>query len=137
MSDLDDLTVGRYTIPGRHLVETFTTAGGPGGQHANRNATAVELRCSVADCGAFPPSVTARVVARLGDPIVITAADSRSQFRNRTIARRRLAELLAEALQPPPAPRRPTRPTRGSVTRRLDDKSRRGDTKRLRRRPER
>lgn len=136
MADIGDLRVGRYTIPDHELVEAFSTPGGPGGQHANRNATAVELRYSVNESAAFPPSVTARVAARLGNPIVVRAADSRSQFRNRAIARSRLAELLTEAVKPPPAPRRATRPTRGSVTRRLDDKTRRSTIKRLRRRPE-
>jgi ribosome-associated protein len=136
VNELGDLVVGRYTIPAGDLVETFTTAGGPGGQHANRNATAVELRFSVAASTAFPPSVAARVVARLGDPVVVTASDSRSQFRNRAIARQRLVELVAEAAKPPPAPGRPTRPSRAAVARRLDEKSRRGETKRLRRPPD-
>jgi ribosome-associated protein len=136
VSDLGDLTIGRYTIGAGDLDETFTTSGGPGGQHANRNATAVELRYSVSGSDAFPPSVAARVSARLGDPVVVSVSESRSQFRNRAIARQRLAELLAEAAKPPPPPRRRTKPSRAAVERRLESKARRAETKRHRRRPQ-
>ena len=136
MSELGDLVVGRYTIPARELEETFTTSGGPGGQHANRNATAVELRFEVSESTAFPDEVMQRIADRLGETVVVSASESRSQFRNRALARQRLAELLTEAAKPPPPPRRRTRPTRSSVERRLDEKSRRSEIKRLRRRPD-
>ena len=68
--------------------------------------------------------------------VVIVAAESRSQWQNRRIAREKLAAALRQALAPPSASRRPTRPTRGAQERRLAAKRRRSETKRLRRRPE-
>lgn len=132
---MSDLVVGRHTIPADELHETFTTAGGPGGQHANRNATAVELRYSIADSAAFTPALRDRLISRLGDAVTVTASESRSQFRNRALARQRLGDLLTDAIRPPPPPRRPTRPSRSAVRRRLDAKTRRGQTKNMRRRP--
>lgn len=132
---MSDITVGRHTIPADELHETFTTSGGPGGQHANRNATAVELRYSIAESTAFTPAVRERLIDRLGDSVTVTASESRSQFRNRALARQRLAALLADASKPPPRPRRATRPSRGATARRLDAKTRRSETKSLRRRP--
>jgi ribosome-associated protein len=64
--------------------------------------------------------------------VLITASEHRSQWQNRVAAQRRLVELLEEALKPPPPPRRATRPTRGSVERRLAAKQRRGEVKRQR-----
>ncbi len=80
----------------------------------------------------------ARALKRLGDrlvdgAIVITASEHRSQLRNREAALERLAAVLAEAVAPPPPRRKPTRPHRGAVERRLADKKRRARTKRLRR----
>ena len=65
-------------------------------------------------------------------PVRIVASEHRSQHRNRAAARERLAEQLRSALAPPPPPRRPTKPTRGSKERRLDAKKQRGQTKSLR-----
>lgn len=126
--------MGRFTIPESELIESFSTPGGPGGQHANRNATAVELRFSIADSPVFTPEVQARLVGRLGDTVTINASESRSQFRNRAVARQRLADMISDALRPP-TPRRPTRPSRGAVRRRLEQKGRRSEIKDQRRRP--
>ena len=131
---MDDLEVGRYTIPGDELEEIFETSGGPGGQHANRSATAVRLRFDVA-ASSLPDEARSKLTGRLGDVIEVTAADSRSQFRNRAIARRRLKERIEKALVDPPKRRR-TRPTRASKQRRLEEKRARSETKRLRQPPD-
>jgi ribosome-associated protein len=65
--------------------------------------------------------------------VVVVASENRSQLRNRDAARERLAELLAEATAPPPRPRRPTKPSKAAQARRMDEKTKRGQTKRLRR----
>ena len=119
------------------LSEAFVTAGGPGGQHVNKVATAVQLRFSLQ-----ASSLPDRVKIRAGDlagsrlnkegEIVLTASAHASQARNREDARERLVALLKEAAAPPPKKRRPTKPTKGSVRRRLDSKTRKGATKRLR-----
>ncbi len=131
---MDDLVVGGHTIPGDELEEIFETSGGPGGQHANRSATAVRLRFDVS-ASSLPDDVRTKLTQRLGPTVEVTVTDSRSQFRNRAIARRRLRERLEKALVDPPT-RRPTRPTRSSKQQRLEDKRARSETKRLRRRPE-
>jgi ribosome-associated protein len=78
-----------------------------------------------------------RLSSRLaGGVVTIAASEYKSQWRNREAARERLAVLMREAIAPPPRPRRPTRPSKASVRRRLDDKKRRGHTKRLRGRPD-
>ena len=84
------------------------------------------------------PDLRARALARLGprlsDGVLsVTASEHRSQLRNREEAERRLAAILSEAIAPPPRPRRPTKPTRGSVNRRIAVKKRRSEVKRLRR----
>lgn len=131
---MDDLDVGRYTIPGSELEESFETSGGPGGQHANRNETAVRLRFDIAG-SSLPDEVRAKLRSRIGDTAEVTAADSRSQFRNRALARKRLQEKLRQALVDP-SKRKKTRPTRASKRRRLENKRARGRKKKLRRPPE-
>ena len=130
---MNGVRFGRFEIPEHELDETFETSGGPGGQHANRSSTAVRLRFSVPDCS-LPEDVRRRLAKELGEQIEVIAADSRSQFRNRAIARKRMGEKLDEALVPD-TPRKPTRPTRASRRRRLAAKRARSEKKRLRRRP--
>lgn len=131
----DDLQVsGRLSLPGWELVETFTTSGGPGGQHANKASTRVELRFDVASSSVLSATQKRRVRDRLGPEIRIVADDERSQARNRDIARSRLAETLREALVPPRR-RVPTKPSRGSQRRRLQSKKETAERKQQRRRP--
>lgn len=132
---MDGLSVGRYTIPEGEVEETFTTSGGPGGQHANRSHTAVELRFDASTTTAFPEEERKRIVLRLGPIVTVTASDSRSQWRNRAVARRRLVERLEEALRPPKR-RRPTQPSRASRQRRLEAKRHRSEKKRMRQKPD-
>ncbi len=131
---MDDLHVGRYTIPAAELVETFETSGGPGGQHANRSSTAVRLRFEIAE-SSLPDDVRAKLVERIGPTAEVNASESRSQFRNRALARRRLTEKLEQALVDAPK-RKKTRPTRASKKRRLEQKRTRGRIKRLRQPPD-
>lgn len=126
-------------IPAAELRWHFEPAGGPGGQHANRSATRAELLFDLAGSASLSEEVRARLLARLagrapGGVIRVVADESRSQWRNRQAARRRLASLLEEALRVPRS-RRPTRPTVASRLRRLADKRHRKETLRRRRPP--
>jgi len=128
-------------IPADELVWQFSRSGGAGGQHVNTSSSRVQLSWNVAESTALGPAVRARALRRLGDRLVdgavtVTASERRSQVRNRELARERLISLVAAAIAPPPPARRPTKPTRGSQQRRVDAKKRRGDTKRLRGRPD-
>ncbi len=116
----------------------FIRASGPGGQHVNKAATAVQLRFNVADSSALPDDVRERLSRLAGNRItedgvlIITARRFRNQERNRQDAINRLVELIREAAQKP-KPRRRTRPTAASRQRRLSSKQRRSQVKRRRR----
>lgn len=112
----------------------FSPSGGPGGQHANRSNTRAELRFDVAGSASLGPRQRERLLARYGPVLRIVADDERSQARNRALALERLRDRLAEGLAVPKA-RTATRPTRGSMQRRLDTKLRRSQVKRGRSRP--
>jgi ribosome-associated protein len=125
-------------VPQRELKWRFSRSSGPGGQSVNTADSRVELSLDLTRTSALGPVQRARVlerlVGRLVDGVItITASEHRSQFRNREAALERLAGILAEAVAPPPPRRRPTRATRGAVERRLADKRRRSQIKRLRR----
>jgi ribosome-associated protein len=111
-----------------------TTSGGPGGQHANRTQSRVEVSFDVNASSSLGPRQRARLLARLGPVVRAAASDSRSQARNRELALARLAAKLHAALRVEPE-RRPTRPSRAAKERRVQDKRRRAQTKRARRRP--
>ena len=125
-------------IPERELNWRFSRSSGPGGQSVNTADSRVELSLDVANTTALGPVQRARALERLAGRVVdgvltVSAQEERSQLRNREIARKRLAEILAEAVAPPPPRRRPTRATRASMERRLAEKRRRAKIKRLRR----
>lgn len=122
-------------IPPHELVESFSASGGPGGQHANKAATRVELTFDVETSAAFRHETQRRrVIDRLGPVVRVVADDERSQLRNRELAQQRLVDKLRRAVAVPKR-RRATKPTRGSQRRRLDEKARRAEIKRQRRRP--
>ncbi|MGZ5352868.1 MAG: alternative ribosome rescue aminoacyl-tRNA hydrolase ArfB [Actinomycetota bacterium] len=125
-------------VPEREMKWRFSRSSGPGGQSVNTADSRVELTLDLTTTTALGPIQRARVLERLDRRLVdglltVAASKERSQLRNREAARRRLAEILAKALAPPPPPRRRTKATRASVERRLADKRRRAQTKRLRR----
>ncbi len=122
------------SIDSEELEESFTRAGGPGGQHVNRTESAVELRFDVAHSPSLPDDVRARLLARrdrrlTGEgTLVIQARRFRDQARNRDDARERLVEIIHGALEAPKK-RVATRPTRASKERRLVAKQQRGRIK--------
>ncbi len=123
------LIAGRYFIPESELVWEFVSSSGPGGQNVNKVATAVRLRFQVAGSVWFPPEIRERLMLRLGGKlnaageIAVTAQEFRTQLQNRREAAVKLTRLLEAALVVPKV-RRPTRPTAGSVKRRLQSKKR-------------
>ena len=122
----------------REITETFIRSPGPGGQNVNKVATAVQLRFDLRGSPSLPEAVRNRAERLAGrrltkdGVVVITAARFRSRERNREDAVARLVALLRAAVRPP-TPRKATRPGAGARQRRLDDKTRRGAVKRLRR----
>lgn len=125
---------GSVRIPRREVEVTATTSGGPGGQHANRSHTKVELRFDVASSTAFSEAQRRRVIDRLGTEVRVSAGDERSRARNLSLAEQRLADRLRAALHVQRR-RTATRPTKGSKERRLGAKKHRSQIKSQRRRP--
>jgi ribosome-associated protein len=133
-----DVIVRGTTIPPEELSWRFSRSAGPGGQSVNTTDSRVELSYDLARSTALPPAQKQRALralaGRLTDGVLtVTASETRSQLRNREAAAERMAALLTEATGPPPPPRRPTRPSRRARERRLADKRRTSEIKRLRR----
>lgn len=112
-----------------------TSSGGPGGQHANTSDTRVEVRLEVAGCSSLAPGQKALLLERLGPIVRATAADTRSQSRNRELALERLRDRLEAGLRVD-RPRRATRPGRAAREARLSAKRRQSARKDSRRRPQ-
>lgn len=143
----DGITVGTgpsaFVVPERELRWRFSRSSGPGGQGVNTTDSRVELSLNVAALAVLdvPAAVRDRLSRRLAGRLVdglltVVASEHRSQLRNRDAARRRLAALLADAAAPDPPPRRPSRPSKRARQRRMDEKTHRGQLKRLRGRPQ-
>jgi ribosome-associated protein len=133
--DADPIRVTRSVLLPRAEIELrFSRSSGPGGQHAQKAETRVEALFDVDASAALTPAQKRRVAAKAGPVLRAVAQDERSQARNRELATERLVAALREALRVE-RPRRPTNPTAASRERRLEEKRRRGETKRLRRPP--
>jgi ribosome-associated protein len=133
MAEEDALRVtASVLIPAHELTWTFGPSGGPGGQHANRAHTRAEVRFDAEASGSLSQYQRQRIIDRLGSVVIVSADDERSQLRNRRLALDRLRQKLAGALRVE-TPRRPTRPGRGAVERRLEAKRQQAARKRDRR----
>jgi len=132
----------RVRIPGGRTLDLplaeielrTSRSSGPGGRHAQKTETRVEAVFDVLASKTLSETQKQRLNARAGPVVRAVAQDERSQWRNRELALERLGEALAEGLRVE-RKRRPTSPSPGSRERRLDEKRRRGETKRLRRPP--
>jgi ribosome-associated protein len=118
-------------IPLSELQFKFSPSGGPGGQHANKVATRVEVRFDVAGSPSLGPYQRSRLLEKLGPEVRLVVDEERSQLRNRQLAVERLRERLVAALHIEKS-RRPTRPTKGAKERRLADKRKLSERKRSR-----
>jgi ribosome-associated protein len=127
-----------FGINEKEIEVAFVRSPGPGGQNVNKVSSAVQLHFNVQESPSLPEEVKKRLVRLAGKRmttngiLIIEARQYRSQEQNRQAALERLKRLIRQALEPP-KPRHKTRPTRASVTRRLESKRKRGETKRLRR----
>jgi ribosome-associated protein len=133
-----EVIVRGTVIPPEELTWRFSRSPGPGGQSVNTTESRVELSYDLAGSDALAPALKERALRALegravGGLITVTASENRSQLRNREAAAARMSALLTDATAPPPRPRRPTRPSRAARERRLADKQRRSEIKRLRR----
>src|SRR5690349_17286490 len=134
--DGDSIRVTRSVVlPLAEVELQVSRSSGPGGQHAQKSETRVVAVFDVEASTALTPAQKRRVVAKAGPVLRAVAQDERSRTRNRELAIERLVATLREALRVE-RKRKPTKPTAASRERRLETKRRRGDVKRLRRRPD-
>jgi ribosome-associated protein len=127
-------------IPAAELQWRFSRSSGPGGQNVNKVETAVELGFDLEGTSAIGPFQKQRLLERLGARCVagclrVAVSEHRSQYQNRELAMQRLGDLLREGLKPPPKLRKPTKPTRGAVKRRVEAKKQKSQVKQARQRP--
>jgi len=123
-------------IPDAELDWKYTTSGGPGGQHANRSSTRVQLTWNIAESGVVNQSQRDRLISKLGDVVRTDVDDHRSQLRNKDTAADRLADKVRAALVQQ-RKRKKTKPSKGAQRRRLEGKKRKSQTKKLRQKPTR
>jgi ribosome-associated protein len=122
------------SVPRSEIELRFSRSSGPGGQHAQKTETRAEALFDVEASVALTPAQKRRVVAKAGPVLRAVAQDERSQWRNRELAIERVVEQLRAALKVERR-RKPMRPTAAARERRLEQKKRRSQTKRLRRPP--
>jgi ribosome-associated protein len=126
-------------LPEEELAFRFSRSSGPGGQNVNTRDTKVEVIFDVAQSLSLTEGQRELAMERLGGrlddegKLHVVASEARTQGQNRALAVRRLREILSDAMRPPPAPRRPTRPSANAEKRRLAAKRARGELKKLRR----
>ncbi|MCW2713230.1 MAG: hypothetical protein JWN88_277 [Frankiales bacterium] len=131
------LVTSRWSVPESELSWRFSRSSGPGGQGVNTTDSRAELSFDLAQAASVPEDLRMRALDRLSGRLVdgvvtVAASEHRSQLQNREAAAERLAQLLREAVAPPPPKRRPTRPSRGAKERRLEGKRQRSELKRSR-----
>lgn len=131
------LTVRGYDLPDEALSWRFSRSSGPGGQGVNTTDSRVELSLDLARADGLPERLRERALDRLAGRLVdgvltVVASEHRSQWRNRQAALKRMSAVLHDATAPPPAQRRPTRPSRAAQDRRLEAKRNRSRIKRMR-----
>lgn len=127
--DADLRTERGLIAPARSIEWVFARSSGAGGQHVNTTSSKATLLIDLRELHG-PAEAVARVLAALGDELRVTSQTHRSQVRNREDCLARAADAIDNAARRPPPPRRATRPTKGSVDRRLDAKRRASITKR-------
>lgn len=130
MTPDEDLRTARgILIPSSAMQWSFARSGGAGGQNVNKTSTKASLTVAVEDM-TCSNTARARIITACGESITVTNQTSRSQWQNRRNCLQLLTEMLDTAAAPPPAKRKKTKPTRGSVERRLESKRRDGEKKR-------
>ncbi|HEV7948473.1 MAG TPA: alternative ribosome rescue aminoacyl-tRNA hydrolase ArfB [Glaciihabitans sp.] len=137
---MDIVVSPALTIPAEELHWRFSRSSGPGGQHVNTSDSRAQLSWNVRESLVLTDNQRQRLLSRLEHRLVdgvitVAASEQRSQLRNRESAAVKLATLVTAGLAPDASPRRPTKPTRGSMRRRLAAKGQRSVTKQQRRRP--
>ena len=140
MNELNLHIQSHVTIPAYEMVFTASRSSGPGGQHVNKTSSRITLHWSIIDTRALSEFQKKRVLTHLSSRInqegilLIHVDESRSQYKNKEIAKERLKGLLLEALRVSKK-RQATKPTKASKRRRVDEKKKRGLVKNLRKKP--
>ena len=128
----------KISIPVSELDIRFSRSSGPGGQHVNKTSTQAELTFDLANSPSIPPEDREWLLEKLkpkldsSGKLRLTSQDTRSQRQNKAIVIERFGEMLRHALRRPKK-RKPTKPSRAAVQRRIESKKKRGETKSQRR----